>query len=181
MKGNHLYLAVALIFLAVVSRLIPHPANFTPVMAVALFGGAIFKGNKWFFAIPLVALFISDIFLGFHDLSWLVYSCFIAVGFLGLSLYKSLDQFSLSNVKSVGIKAFVASVLFFVVSNLGVFFTSSLYPFSFVGLTECFSLAIPFFHNTLISTLAYSFALFAGYSVVGSKLKKTAYSLSSPS
>jgi len=139
--------------LAVGSRLIPHPANFTPVAALALFGGVYFE-KRFAFILPLAALLVSDAIIGFYQgIAW-VYGSFILIGLLGLWLRKH---------KSVGTTAAVTlagSVLFFVLTNFGVWLGGELYPLNLQGLISCYAAAIPFFRNTLAGDLFYVAVLF---------------------
>lgn len=142
--------------LIALSRWIPHPPNFTPVLAVALFCGAKWGRGLPAFALPIVGMFLSDLVLGFHDLMLVVY----------LSLIPMVVWASYGPRQHVR-NALVASVWFFVVTNGAVWWTGSVpYPHTWAGLTECFAMALPFFHYTLISTLVYLGVLEAGSRVL---------------
>ena len=166
MKNNNLYLVIAIIVIAIFARLIPHAPNFTPLLAVALFSGALFSGNKLFYLIPVAALLVSDLFLGFSSITPVVYFSLGLIAVLGISLKKATEKFNSKSIMSITIKSFAAAVIFFIVSNMGVFLLTGMYPISLAGLVECYTLAIPFFRNTLISTMAYSFSLFGLYAAV---------------
>lgn len=176
MKGNKLYLAIALVVIAIFARFIPHAPNFSPLLAVALFCGALFSNNKLYYLIPVSALIVSDIFLGFSSITPIVYLSLGVVAVLGVSLSRATQVFDRKSILAVTIKSFIAAVVFFVVSNLGVFFVSGMYPITLAGLIECYTLAIPFFRNTITSTLVYSFGLFSLLAAVKSyvPVKKTA-------
>ena len=128
---------ILFILVAAIIRLFPHMPNFTPITAMALFSGVYFTDKRFAFLVPLLAMFISDLFLGLYTISIFVYLAFILVGFIGLKSKKvSITTILLS------------SISFFIITNLGVWFLA--YPKTIDGLIECYTLAIPFFRNSLI-------------------------------
>jgi hypothetical protein len=148
-------LAVLLIAFAALSRFVPHPENFTPIAAMALFGGVYFD-KRYAFVVPLVAMVVSDYFIGFHNTVPYVYGSFVLAGLIGIWL---------KNHKSVAWivgASLTSSVLFFVVTNFGVWVTGG-YPQNFGGLVECYIAAIPFFRNTVLGDLLYVGVLFGLY------------------
>ena len=133
---------VSLIFFAILSRFLPHPPNFTPVAAIALLSSKGFN-NRWVvFLIPIVSLFISDLFIGLHATIPFVYISFILIALLGLYV-KKINIFSV----------LLSSTIFFLVSNFGVWLLY--YPISTYGLVQCYTLALPFFLNTVLGDLVY--------------------------
>lgn len=146
---------LAIILLAVVARLIPHSPNFAPIGGLALFSGANFK-NKIALLIPLSAMFISDIFLGFHKTVPFVYVSFLIIALIG-GLIKNNKWQSLLNA------SLISSVLFFLITNFGVWATGTMYAKNFNGLMQSYAMGIPFFRNTILSDLFYSFSFFYGY------------------
>ncbi|MBW7887943.1 MAG: hypothetical protein H3C35_06235 [Bacteroidetes bacterium] len=155
MKKSTQYLAAALlILLAAFSRLLPHPLNFTPVMAIALFGGMYFD-KRFAVVIPFAALVLSDLFLGFYGEIFWVYGSFIAVAAIGMWL---------KNHKSVSMIAgttLAGSILFFAVTNFGVWLSGyQTYPKTLEGLLACYTAAIPFFRNSLAGDFFYVAVLF---------------------
>lgn len=160
MKTNKVILASLLVLAAVFSRLIPHPPNFTPIAATALFGGAYFNDKKLSFAIPLIALFLSDLILGLHTLLPVVYACFALIVLIGFRLREN------KSVTKVGIAAISSSVIFFIVTNFGVWLIGSYYSKTIEGLTACYVAAIPFFQNSLSGDLFYTGVLFGGFELV---------------
>jgi hypothetical protein len=165
-------LAVLVLF-AALSRLLPLPPNFTAIGAMALFGGAYFT-NRWSsVALPLVALFISDLilnnvkyaafnngqFIWFHGTALWVYGAIAASVVLGWLFLKQVS------VKNVALSSLISAVLFFIVTNFGVWASDSYgtYPKTLNGLMACFTAAIPFFGNTLVSQLLFSAVLFGGF------------------
>lgn len=145
----------AIIFLAVVARLIPHAPNFAPIGGLALFSGSNFK-NKIALLIPLSAMFISDIFLGFHKTIPYVYASFLIIALIG-GLIKNDKWQSLLKA------SLISSVLFFLITNFGVWATGTMYQKNLSGLIQCYGFGLPFFRNTLISDLFYTFSFFYGY------------------
>lgn len=143
-----------MILLAAASRLIPHPYNFTPITAIALFGGANFSEKRWAFFVPLAAMLLSDLFFEMHSTLPFVYLAFILIVCIGFSLR------SRKRVLPIASAALGSSLLFFVVSNFGVWAVQSLYPKTFAGLVTCYVAAIPFFQNLLAGDLLYTAALF---------------------
>jgi hypothetical protein len=144
-----------LIFTAALSRLLPHPDNFTPIMAIALAGG-VYLDKRFALIVPLAALFLSDIFIGFHNTIFFVYGSFILIGFVGLWL-KSHKKL----LPIIG-STLLSSTLFFIITNFGVWITGGgwFYPKTWQGFIECYTLAIPFFRNTIAGDLVYTGVLF---------------------
>jgi hypothetical protein len=105
--------------------------------------------------VPLLVMAVSDLFLGAHSLTWLVWPTFLLVTWIGRGIRDSEGPFPVF-LASVG-----GSVLFFVVSNLGVFFVDDLYPKTWAGLAECFTMALPFFRNSFAGDMVYTVVLFA--------------------
>lgn len=152
-----------MIFIAAFSRLIPHPPNFTAVAAIALFGGVYFSSRYIAFILPLIALLITDLIIGFHNTMWAVYLSFIIVVLIGMSL---------KNKKKIGnifLASVSASVLFFIVSNFAVWLAGGLYPKTAEGLAICFTAAIPFFHYNLLGDLFFVGILFGTFELVKMK------------
>ena len=133
---------VSLIFFAILSRFLPHPPNFTPIAAIALLSSKGFT-NRWVvFLIPIVSLFISDLFIGLHATIPFVYISFILIALLGMYVKK---------INTVSV--LLSSTIFFLVSNFGVWLLY--YPISTEGLVQCYTLALPFFLNTVLGDLVY--------------------------
>jgi hypothetical protein len=163
----------AIVMTLALSRLLPHPFNFSPLAALALFGGARYA-NRWAaYLIPLAALWLTDLFLNLAFFGSFVplyqgaiftYAAFALIVLLGSLALKKLS------VKSMLLTSLSASVLFFVVSNFGVWMSGTLYPLTSQGLLACYTAAIPFFRNTLAGDLVYSFAVFYGFTFAQSRL-----------
>lgn len=142
-------------------RLLPLPANFAPVSALALFGG-VYLGKKYALLIPLVAEVMADFFIGFYDLGVMltVWGSFVLVGLIGLAIRKKK---SLANI--IG-GTLGASVLFFITTNFAVWLAGIWYPKTLAGLIQCFTLAVPFFRNTLLGDIFFVALFFGIYELV---------------
>ena len=151
---------LVLVALAALSRLLPHPPNVAPIAALALFGGAYFADRRLAFVIPGLALLASDALIGFHSQLVLVYACFAVTVMLGTLLQGRLRALPIT-AATLG-----SSVLFFVVTNFGVWLLDGLYPVTFEGLVACYVAAIPFFHNSVAGNLFYTLVLFGGFAMV---------------
>ncbi len=164
-------LLAALIFIAALSRLIPHPPNFSPIEAVALFGGAYFVKRGWALLVPLLAMFASDLVLGLVNggiyWSWfanasylLIYACIALSTLLGFGLRGKVSGGRVLGYSLAG------SVLFFVVTNFGTWLGGSMYSHDLAGLTTAYIAGIPFFQWTVAGTLFYSALLFGGFELL---------------
>jgi hypothetical protein len=149
-----------LVVLALLTRLLPHPPNFAPITSIALFTGFNFVNKRLAMFIPLFCMFVTDLYLGVHSLMPIIYLSFLLISLIGMRS-KSI---SLLTVLS-------ASTLFFVLSNLGVWYFY--YPLTWAGITSCFILAVPFFINSIAGDLFYTAVLSFSFE----KFKKTSYSL----
>ncbi len=151
-----------LIVLVVLTRLLPHPMNVTPIGALGLFSGA-YLLNRWSPLVPLAALLISDCWLGFYTpiIMLSVYASFALSAVLGrFMLVKKIT------VMRVACGAFGSATILFVLSNATVWATGLYYPLTLDGLVACFILAIPFYGNTIIGDLFYAMVLFGSYEAI---------------
>lgn len=148
---NRLLFVSSLIAVAVLLRLLPHPPNFTPVCAIALFGGFAL-GKKESVYIPLLIMGISDLIIGTHIMMPAVYLCFMVTVYLGWQLQKK------ATFGNLILASTVSSVVFFLFTNFVCWLM--FYERSFDGLVSCYVLAIPFFKNTFVSSLIFSTVLF---------------------
>lgn len=147
------WIALALIVLGVLSRLLPHPENFTPLIAIALFAG-ITLPRRMAVTVPLAAMIFSDLFIGSHPLFWLTWSAFFLVNLLGILIQKN------ATVSKIFFGALGGSLLFFILTNLGVFVFEQMYPKNWNGFVECYLMALPFFRNQLLGDMFYTTGLF---------------------
>jgi hypothetical protein len=142
------------ILFAAVLRVVPHPWNFTPVGAIALFSGAVVRNRVTAFLFPLAALFAGDLFLGFHVLMPVVYASFLLNIVIGLGLRESRAAARLGGAVLLG------AIQFFLISNLGVWWFLNSYPRTAPGLLACYEAAVPYFWNTLTGDALFSGLLF---------------------
>jgi hypothetical protein len=156
MFRSHLFVAIAFIFTVAATRLLPHPDNFSPMIAVSLFGGAYLTRRWMAVVIPILAMFVSDIFLGFHDLMIPIYAMMIGFSFLGRNLANDSSAFQ------IGATTVGSSLIFFIASNFLVWLTSGMYSLDLSGLIHCFMMAIPFFQNQILGDMLFSSVLFGG-------------------
>ena len=161
MTANHSRLVALLCAIAAVAalRLLPHPPNFTPIGAMALFSGAYLGRRGLAFVAPLAALFVSDTVLGFYRGMGTFYFSVALIVVLGMLALRR------ASAPRVGVAAIVSSVLFFAITNFGMWLFSGFYPRTLAGLETCFIAAIPFFQNTLAGDLFYAALLFGGFAI----------------
>jgi hypothetical protein len=152
--------AFILISLGIAARFLPHPANFAPIGAIAIFSG-IYLPKKWALALPLAAMFFSDIFIGFY--SWpimlSVYGGLVIMGLIGLAVRQNKK---LSTVLGGTI---LGSLIFYLLTNFSVWAFGSLYVHNLAGLAQSYIMAIPFFRNSLLGDLFYTGILAGAYEV----------------
>jgi hypothetical protein len=161
MTSNHARLAA--LFSAIVAaaalRLVPHPPNFSPIDAMALFSGA-YLGRRWLtFIAPLAALFLSDLVLGFYHGMATVYATVALIVVLGWWLSSRRTPLRIAGATVAG------SVTFFVITNFGMWLFSGFYPLTSAGLAACYVAAIPFFQNTVAGDLFYAAVLFGSFAL----------------
>jgi len=157
-----------MILVAAFTRLIPHPPNFTAIGAMALFGGAYFNKKSFAFAVPLIAMFLSDLIIGFHPGMYIVYLSFILIVMLGMILKEK------KKIANVFLASISAAILFFVLTNFAQWITDPLYTKNIPGLISCYVAAIPFFGNTLFSNLFYAGVLFGSFELAKLKFSQLA-------
>ena len=148
---------LATIALAAAMRIAPHPWNFTPVGAMALFSGALIKDRRVAFLFPLMALFAGDLVVGLHKLIPVVYASFLINVLIGRFLEDSLS------VARIGSATFLAALQFFVVTNFGVWAFLGSFPHTGAGLLACYVNGAPLFGNTVAGDGLYAALLFGGF------------------
>ena len=158
MKKIEIIIFLILVSWGAIFRLLPHPWNFTPIGAIALFSGFYFR-KKYVILAPIFSMFFSDIFLGFYNLKLMipVYGSFILVCLIGILIRKK------KSLKTILAGSLSASILFFLITNFAVWQFTNWYPKNLSGLIQCFVLALPFFRNTLFGNLFYTGILFSAY------------------
>src|SRR5713101_6110920 len=152
-------LALVLIVLAAALRIAPHPWNFTPVGAMALFSGAVLKDRRLAFLFPLVALFVGDVFIGLYKIIPIIYASFLVSVAIGLWLR---DR---RTVARISLATLLGAIQFFLVSNFAVWQFMKSYPHNPSGLLSCYVGAIPLFWNTLAGDAFYAALLFGAYAL----------------
>ena len=147
---NRNLIIFSMIALAVVTRLLPHPPNVAPITGIALFAAQHFKDRRIALILPLVCMVITDIVLGFHAIVPFVYLSFIGISLIGI-FSKKINNITI--LKS--------STLFFILSNFGVWILG--YPFTLTGMITCYTLALPFFINSILGDLFFYHVLNLGF------------------
>jgi hypothetical protein len=157
----------AIVVLAALTRLTPHPPNVTPIAAIALFGGAYFRDRKIAFLLPLAAMFLGDLALGFgvYGIAAMksqpvVYLCMLLTVAIGRSIQAR------RSVPKIAFATLASSLMFYLVTNFAVWTFDSLYPKTWDGLIACYTAAIPFFRNSLIGDIFFAAVLFGGFAVL---------------
>ena len=170
-KENLLYrtlLALALIVLAAALRIAPHPWNFTPVGAMALFSGAVLKDRRLAFFFPLLALFLGDIFIGFHKLIPIVYASFLINVAIGLWLRDRRTiarQRKPHRLARISLATLLGAIQFFTVTNFAVWQFLGGFPHTASGLLTCYIAGLPLFWNTLAGDTVYAALFFGSYAL----------------
>lgn len=170
---NRFLLVAGIILAAALSRLFPHPMNFAPLGAISLFGAAYIKDKRFAMLLPMAAYYLSDlvinnvIYASYYQSFTLftpgyiwVYCSIAAIVLLGMFLLKKVNF-----VRTIG-ASIGASVLFFVISNFGVWLSDPDYPLTAAGFVLCYEMAIPFFKNTFLGDLTYVAVMFGTFELV---------------
>jgi hypothetical protein len=176
MKTRTLFV-IGAVLLAAMTRLMPHPMNFAPITAMALFAASTLADRRLGIITPLLALFVSDMCMevayrngwyprsGIYSGMWVMYLANVLIIVVGLLLRKHRTVPAIAGATVAG------SVIFFLVTNFAVWAAGSPdiygipYPPTFQGLLSCYVAAIPFFGNALLGDAVYSTALFGGFAI----------------
>lgn len=158
-------LASGLLTVAIILRLIPHIPNVAPITAIALFAGVYF-GGALAYLLPLAIMVISDIFLGFHSTMFFVYASLILTVAIGHYVK------SKKNPLTIAAGTIFGSILFFIITNFGVWATTGWYGTNMAGLIRCYEMAIPFFRNSLFGDVIYATIFFGAYETIAALNKK---------
>ena len=146
---NSFILPIAIILALSLTRLIPHPWNFSPMLAAGVFSGFYFRQFYLSLFVVIFSMFIGDLFLGFHSLMFFTYVALAIAVLIGLYV----KHFKFTEILYSGL---ASSVCFFIITNFGAWLThGEMYAKNFSGLMQSYVMAIPFFQNTLISTFLY--------------------------
>ncbi len=158
--------AIGILFLGIFSRLAFHAPNFTPVIALALFGG-VYLNKRQALVVPVALMAVSDLFLGLHPTIPFTWGSLVVISAIGLWVRNRKSGLSV-----LGSSLFSA-VLFFVVTNFGAWL--AMYPHTAAGLQNCYIAAIPFFRSTLLSSRVYSVLLFGMYELIALRVRDTRF------
>jgi len=142
--------SILFIVILVQVRLIPHPPNFAPILAASIFSGFYFRHFFLSTFIIILSMFLGDLYLGFHSTMFFTYISLTVAVILGFCI----KHLKFSEIIFSGL---VSSICFFLITNFGAWITLDMYEKNFTGLMNSYTLAIPFFQNTLISTFLYLF------------------------
>jgi hypothetical protein len=136
------------ILVAAFTRVIPHPFNFTAIGAIALFGGAMYTDKRFAFVVPIAAMLLSDLILGFHNSMIYVYVAFIIVTLIGMAIRNRV------NFGSILTASLVSSFIFYVVTNFGAWAAEMLYPMDMKGLLACYWAGLAFYDQSFFGSMA---------------------------
>jgi len=159
MNTSRFGVVATMILAATAIQAIPHPFNFSSIGAIALFAGAQLNDKRLSFSVPLTAMFLSDLVSGLHLLMPFVYGSFALTVCLGFWLRRERNVWRITTAGVAG------AVLFFLITNFGVWALLGTYPQTPSGLLTCYIAGLPYFQNTLISNLVYSTLLFGGFAL----------------
>jgi hypothetical protein len=156
MKNNRYLVLTGMVLAVAATRLVPHPWNFTPIGAIALFGGAQFASKRAAFLLPLTALFLGDLVLGFHRLTPLIYGCVAITVCLGFWVHHQ------RRAGRIFIASVFSAIVFFLVTNFGVWLCLDTYPKNASALLQCYLAGLPLLRNSVLGDLFYAAVLFGG-------------------
>jgi hypothetical protein len=155
-----LAIAIFLIIIGVVCRLFPHPPNFTPIVAIAIFGG-VYLSSKTALLLPIIIMIISDIFIGFYDFNLMifVYVSILLSVILGFLIRKNKNWIIVLST------SVLSAFLFFIITNFAVWFFTTWYPKNLFGIVQCYLMALPFLKNNILGNLFYTGIIFGFFEI----------------
>lgn len=151
---------IGLVVLGACARLLPHPWNFTPMMAIGLFAGTYARRASVGIFATISALALSDAVMGFYSGFWYVYGAMLIPVLFGRLIRNRIG------VGAIIATALSSSLSFFLITNFMVWASSHLYPRTVAGLTASYVAGIPFYQNQLLGDAFYTFAMFGGYALL---------------
>ena len=157
---DYLKISIGIFVLLAVSRFIPHPPNFTNLIALSFYVPALLGIN--YLPVLLISFVITDLIIGFHNVTFFTWGSIIIIALISKYFLNSLS------IRFIGV--FTCAIVFFIISNFGVWAVGG-YGYTLDGLIKCYILAIPFFSNTLLSTIFYSALIETLYFLFKKKLK----------
>ena len=158
-RNKYIPITVLIVLTALSNIFLSNIPNFSPIASVALFSGFYFSNKKLAIIIPISCMLISDFIIGFHSLMWAVYLSFSIIVLLGFFMKKA-------SPKKVILNSIWSSILFFIITNFAVWAAGSFYSKDISGLTLCFTMGLPFFKYTLLSSIIFSTILFGGFEII---------------
>ena len=161
---NSIYLALGLVALLSLSRLIPHPPNFTPILGMAIFSGAIISKRFIAYLVPLAAMLLSDLYLGFHASMPIIYFSLAVCVLIGTFIEARVSILNSFLSISLGV------LVFFLITNFMVWYGSGMYEYSISGLVTCYFMGLPFVQNTFISSILYGMGAFLIYDIINKRM-----------
>ena len=151
LKNN--FFSISLIFILTLSRLIPHPPNFTPIISIAILSSFFFKNINLSISVILITMFISDLLIGFHDYVFFTYIPLVVIA----TIFKE----KILKYKNILFYSVIGVIIFYLISNFGVWFLGKNYEYNIHGLISCYIAGLPFLKNSLISTIFYTYLTFS--------------------
>ncbi len=160
---------ISAIVFAVVMRLLPHWPNFTPVAAIAIFGGAYINKRSLALILPVTIMFISDLIIGFHSTMVAVYIGMVIAALIGMQLRKRVKA------GTIAVASVASSVVFFLITNFAAWASGYLpYTMDMTGLLSAYVAGLPFFNTSLLGDLFYSTVLFGSFYLVSRRIPSIA-------
>jgi len=158
-------LGIALVMVGIILRFLPHIPNVAPVVAIALFSGC-YLNKRYSVLVPFILMVISDIFIGMHNVVFFTWGSVLLIAILGVWLKKH------KNIFSVPATSVLSSVLFFIITNFGVWLMGW-YSHDGNGLVTCYVAALPFLKISMLGDLLYVAAFFGSYELIARKIRST--------
>ena len=162
--NKHILLGLMIVAVLSLSRLIPHPPNFTPILGMAVFSGAIFGKRYMSYLIPIAAMLLSDLYLGFHASMPVIYFSIAVCVLIGTTIETRVSILNSFLSISLGV------VFFFLITNFMVWYGSGMYELSISGLMTCYLMGLPFLQNTFISSILYGMGAFLIYDILNKRI-----------
>ena len=164
LNRNNYYVIIGITVLLVIARLLPHPPNFTPILGMAVFSGAIISTRFIAYLVPLLAMLLSDLYLGFHAGMPIIYFSLAVCVLIGTFIESRVSVLNSFLSISFGV------LVFFLITNFVVWYGSGMYEFSISGLMTCYFMGLPFVQNTFISSILYGMGAFLIYDLINKSM-----------
>ena len=164
LNKNNYYVIIGIIVLLAIARLLPHPPNFTPILGMAVFSGAIISTRFIAYLVPLLAMLLSDLYLGFHAGMPIIYFSLAVCVLIGTFIAARVTILNSFLSISLGV------LVFFLITNFMVWHGSGMYEYSISGLMTCYFMGLPFVQNTFISSILYGMGAFLIYDIINKRM-----------